>query len=86
MINGLLVIRKVNPMAKRARKTITRRTASAAARFSVNYKTRTRTRIAKLVNAGRGEESFSGVALSLGISIARGERARLVSVCGRKVG
>lgn len=65
-------------MAKIARKNATR--------LSANYKTRSRTRIAKLVKAGRGEESFNDVALSLGIDLARGERARLVTVCGHKVG
>jgi hypothetical protein len=73
-------------MAKIIRKAVSHRGASAAARFSANYKARSRTRIAKLVKAGRGEESFNEVARSLGLDLARGERARLVTVCGHKVG
>ena len=86
VVDGPRPIHNLIPMAKIARKTVSRRAASTAARFSANYKTRSRTRIAKLVKAGRGEESFNDVALSLGIDLARGERARLVTVCGHKVG
>lgn len=86
VVDGPMPIHNVIPMAKIARKTVSRRAASAAARFSATYKARSRTRIAKLVKAGRGEESFNDVALSLGIDLARGERARLVTVCGHKVG
>jgi len=39
-----------------------------------------------MVKAGRGAESFNEVARLLGIDLARGERARLVTVCGHKVG
>jgi hypothetical protein len=73
-------------MAKIVRQSVSRREVSAAARCSASYKRRSRTHIAKLVKAGRGEESFNDVALSLGIDLARGERARLVAVCGHKVG
>ena len=80
------LIRSFNYMAKVLRKSASRSAASVAARFSATYKTRSRTRIAKLVKAGRGAESFNDVARSLGIDLARGERARLVTVCGHKVG
>lgn len=86
MVDGPIPIHNLIPMAKIARKTVSRRAASAAESFSANYKTRSRTRIAKLVRVGRGEESFNDVALLLGIDLARGERARLVTVCGHKVG
>ena len=86
MVDDLTLIRNLKPMAKIVRKSVSRRAASAAARFSANYKTRSRMRIAKLAKAGRGEESLNDVALSLGIDLARRERARLVTVCGHKVG
>ena len=79
VVDGPRPIHNLIPMAKIARKTVSRRAASATARFSANYKTRSRTRIAKLVKAGRGEESFNDVARSLGLDWARGERARLVA-------
>jgi hypothetical protein len=60
--------------------------ARAATRFSANYKARSRARIAKMVAAGRGGESFGEVASLLGVDLARGQRPRLVSVCGHKVG
>ena len=47
-------------------------------RFSGNYETQSRTRIAKLVKTGRGKESFNDVALWLGIDLERAERARLI--------
>jgi hypothetical protein len=73
-------------MAKVLRKSGAHPAASVAQRFSAAYKGRSRTRIAKLVKAGRGEESFNAVARSLGIDLMRGEQARLVTVCGHKVG
>jgi hypothetical protein len=39
-----------------------------------------------MVKAGRGAETFDEVARLPGIDLARGERPRLVTVCGRKVG
>src|SRR5579884_4237947 len=82
VVDGPTLIRNVTSMAKIVRKAVSRRAGSAATRFSANYKTRSRQRIAKLVKAGRGEESFNDVGRSLGIDLARGERARLVTVCG----
>lgn len=61
-------------------------TESRSPRTAADYKTRSRTRIAKMVRAGRGAESFHDVARSLGIDLANGERPRLVTVCGHKVG
>jgi len=59
---------------------------SRSTRTSADYKTRSRARIAKMVKAGRGAESFNEVARMLGIDLAGGERPRLVAVCGHKVG
>lgn len=61
-------------------------TQSRSTRTSADYKTRSRTRIARMVKAGHGAESFNEVAHLLGIDLARGERPRLVTVCGHKVG
>lgn len=66
--------------------TAAKSSVSRAARSSANYKSRSRARIARAVKAGRGAESFDEVARLLGIDPARGERPRLVSVCGHKVG
>lgn len=59
---------------------------SRSTRTSADYKTRSRARIAKMVKVGRGAESFKEVARLLGIDLASGERPRLVTVCGHKVG
>ena len=72
-------------MARTAQKSVAR-AAAAAARFSANYKTRSRKRLARMVAAGRGEEAFNEVSSLLGIDLAGGQRPRLVSVCGHKVG
>jgi hypothetical protein len=61
-------------------------TQSRSRRTSADYKTRSRARIARMVKAGRGAETFDEVARLPGIDLARGERPRLVTVCGRKVG
>ena len=61
-------------------------TQSRSTRPSADYKTRSRARIVKMVKAGRGSESFNEVARLLGIDLAAGERPRLVTVCGHKVG
>ncbi len=68
-------------MAKAGQTTQSRSTPTSA-----DYKTRSRVRIARMVKAGRGAESFNEVARLLGIDLANGERARLVTVCGHKVG
>ncbi len=61
-------------------------TESRSTRTAADYKTRSRARIARMVRAGRGAESFNEVARSLGIDLANGERPRLITVCGHKVG
>jgi hypothetical protein len=61
-------------------------TQSRSTRTSAGYKTRSRARIAKMVKSGRAAESFNEVARMLGIELASGERPRLVTVYGHKVG
>ena len=72
-------------MATSVRKT-TLRAAQATARFSANYKARSRKRFAGMVAAGRGDEAFNEVSRLLGINLAGGQRPRIASVCGHKVG
>ena len=72
----------VSYMARTAQDTALR----AATRFSANYKARSRVRVARMVAAGRGGESFTEVASLLGVDLTCGQRPRLVSVCGHKVG
>lgn len=63
-------------MAKALQKSSTRR----ATGFSAAYKARSRTRIAKMAEEGRGRQALNEVAGLLGIDLTRGDRLRLTRV------
>lgn len=65
---------------------VARTSKARAIRSSANYKKRSRARIAQMVRSGRGADTFNEAATLLGVDLTRGQRPRLLTVCGHKVG
>jgi len=65
-------------MAKAPKKSTVRRATSSSAAF----KARSRARIARLANEGRGEQALREVSSLLGVDVAQGHRLSLTRVRG----